>query len=412
TVNAVRCLLALGLPLGLGTRGSAEMYPKPTISLSPSRVIALGQDVTIWCQAGRRDARFSLFKVGDWTLPGHVEPAGAGGEFLIHSMRQGDRGSYYHYATDPFAWSEPSDPEELVAHHSDTPNLPSPCAPVGGSPWGGAVTVRCRGRHQNARFLLYKDGNPIVLQDVEPAGDVAEFPIRNMSQGDPSDPRELVVAGEGPVPALTPAPLSHTPSYLSSLLPGSRDGVTAGSPARGKQKLLEVWGSLGGISAPRGNCRAGGLSHGDVPPATSTLGMHRGVGGPGAAQPAPSPDCNNGWVSAPSPRGLGAQFHPSPIPANARFNPTEGTTSAGPQQPDSYPRQSRREKVSEKIEQFIPQGTGLPAQTPTGPFGPIGGGWSMQIEGDGQIHGAGWSRVGGKVGPWERRAVDRWEHVW
>uniref|UniRef100_A0A8C0HB69 Ig-like domain-containing protein n=1 Tax=Chelonoidis abingdonii TaxID=106734 RepID=A0A8C0HB69_CHEAB len=185
---------------------SAEMYPKPTISLSPSRVIALGQDVTIWCQAGRRDARFSLFKVGDWTLPGHVEPAGAGGEFLIHSMRQGDRGSYYHYATDPFAWSEPSDPEELLV--ADTPNLPSPCAPVGGSPWGGAVTVRCRGRHQNARFLLYKDGNPIVLQDVEPAGDVADTKSDSPVWSEPSDPRELVVAGEGPG-SVSPFP-AHT----------------------------------------------------------------------------------------------------------------------------------------------------------------------------------------------------------
>ncbi|XP_065427790.1 collagen alpha-1(I) chain-like isoform X1 [Chrysemys picta bellii] len=93
----------------------------------------------------------------------------------------------------------------------------------------GAVTVQCRGRHQNMRFLLYQDGNPNVLQDAEPAGDLAEFPIRDVSQRDagsyscyhhdkvypftwshPSDPVELVVAGEGPgsvspVPAPQPA---------------------------------------------------------------------------------------------------------------------------------------------------------------------------------------------------------------
>uniref|UniRef100_A0A674IM54 Ig-like domain-containing protein n=1 Tax=Terrapene triunguis TaxID=2587831 RepID=A0A674IM54_9SAUR len=93
---------------------SAEMYPKPTISLSPGRVTALGQDVTVRCRAGRRDARFSLFKVGDRTPLGNMEP---GGEFLIRSVRWGDGGSYtcyYHYASDPFAWSEPSDPVELV----------------------------------------------------------------------------------------------------------------------------------------------------------------------------------------------------------------------------------------------------------------------------------------------------------
>ncbi|XP_053866167.1 platelet glycoprotein VI-like [Malaclemys terrapin pileata] len=49
---------------------------------------------------------------------------------------------------------------------------------------GGAVTVQCRGRHQNMRFLLYQDGNPNVLQDAEPAGDLAEFPICDVSQRD------------------------------------------------------------------------------------------------------------------------------------------------------------------------------------------------------------------------------------
>ncbi|XP_044844172.1 immunoglobulin superfamily member 1-like [Mauremys mutica] len=97
-----------------------------------------------------------------------------------------------------------------------TPNPPSPCSPAGrgGVALGGTVTVQCRGQHRNMRFLLYKDGNPNVLQDMEPAGDVAEFPIRNMSRRDagsyscrystksdppvwsePSDPVELVVAG-------------------------------------------------------------------------------------------------------------------------------------------------------------------------------------------------------------------------
>uniref|UniRef100_A0A8C3FFL2 Ig-like domain-containing protein n=1 Tax=Chrysemys picta bellii TaxID=8478 RepID=A0A8C3FFL2_CHRPI len=81
----------------------------------------------------------------------------------------------------------------------------------------GPVTVRCQCRcHRNVRFLLYKDGNPNVLQETEPAGDVAEFPIHSVSRRDagsyrcyyhsklyqfiwshPSDPVELVVAGEG-----------------------------------------------------------------------------------------------------------------------------------------------------------------------------------------------------------------------
>ncbi|XP_034613582.1 leukocyte immunoglobulin-like receptor subfamily B member 3 [Trachemys scripta elegans] len=115
------------------------MYPKPTISLSPGGVTALGQDVTIRCRAGRWDTRFSLFKVGDRTPLGNMEP---GGEFLIRSVRWGDGGRYtcyYHYASDPFAWSEPSDPVEpdlvsraplsvgpLVGLHLGQHRLPGP----------------------------------------------------------------------------------------------------------------------------------------------------------------------------------------------------------------------------------------------------------------------------------------------
>uniref|UniRef100_A0A8C3SI24 Immunoglobulin-like beta-sandwich domain-containing protein n=1 Tax=Chelydra serpentina TaxID=8475 RepID=A0A8C3SI24_CHESE len=122
---------------------------------------------------------------------------------------------------------------------------------------GGAVTIRCRGRHQNMRFLPYKVGNLNVLQDAAPAGDVAEFPIRNVSRGDagsyscrystksnppvwsePSDPVELVVAGEGPGSASSlPAPLPAGPSGDLVLVghsePGSVLGPAEGTPGRG-----------------------------------------------------------------------------------------------------------------------------------------------------------------------------------
>ncbi|XP_039366114.1 platelet glycoprotein VI-like [Mauremys reevesii] len=89
---------------------------------------------------------------------------------------------------------------------------------------GGAVTIQCRGRYQNMRFLLYKDGNSTALQVAEPAGNLAEFSIRSVRRRDagsyrcrysnktdlsasshPSDPVELVVA-EGTDPAGTQQP--------------------------------------------------------------------------------------------------------------------------------------------------------------------------------------------------------------
>uniref|UniRef100_A0A8C0H8C3 Ig-like domain-containing protein n=1 Tax=Chelonoidis abingdonii TaxID=106734 RepID=A0A8C0H8C3_CHEAB len=84
---------------------------------------------------------------------------------------------------------------------------------------GGAVTIRCQGWHQNATFLLYKDGNPKVLQDTEPAGDMAEFPISSVSRRDAGSyccrytTLELVVAGrEYPKPTI-----SVTPSRVVAL---------------------------------------------------------------------------------------------------------------------------------------------------------------------------------------------------
>ncbi|CAM5173449.1 unnamed protein product [Eretmochelys imbricata] len=86
-------------------------------------------------------------------------------------------------------------------------------SPNGGVTLGEAVTIQCWAPFQNVRFLLYKDGNPNTQQDTEPAGNVAEFSIRNVSRRDagsyscyyqrkwyqsmwsqPSDPVELVVA--------------------------------------------------------------------------------------------------------------------------------------------------------------------------------------------------------------------------
>uniref|UniRef100_A0A452GN72 Ig-like domain-containing protein n=1 Tax=Gopherus agassizii TaxID=38772 RepID=A0A452GN72_9SAUR len=87
---------------------------------------------------------------------------------------------------------------------------------------GGNVIFRCVGGQPGLRFVLYRSGHPVNMQD--PSGNEAEFPIPSMGPGnrgsytcryytisqtpdwsEPSDPVELVVAGEG-LGAVSPFP--------------------------------------------------------------------------------------------------------------------------------------------------------------------------------------------------------------
>uniref|UniRef100_A0A674J8P8 Immunoglobulin subtype domain-containing protein n=1 Tax=Terrapene triunguis TaxID=2587831 RepID=A0A674J8P8_9SAUR len=95
--------------------------------------------------------------------------------------------------------------------------------PSGEVALGGAVTVRCWGRHQNMRFLLYKDGNPNVFR--RDAGSYSCYHHDKVYQfiwSHPSDPVELGVAGELPGSvSLLPAPHPAGPSGPGACSTGS-----------------------------------------------------------------------------------------------------------------------------------------------------------------------------------------------
>ncbi|XP_029770332.1 immunoglobulin superfamily member 1-like [Terrapene carolina triunguis] len=223
--------------------------PGPSISVSPSSVIAPGGAVTIRCQCRCEARRLLLYKGGIRIR--ELDADGDGGEFTIPSARREDSGSYScqsHSGSDPPNWSDPSDSMRIVVAELSYPKPSISLRPSEGVTLGGAVTIRCRGRHQNVRFLLYKDGNPNLLQDVEPAGDMAEFPIRNVSrrrggnyrcsyrsksdrpvQSEPSDPVELVVAAD------------------------ARFNPTAGTDPAGSPQLYQPPTELGGEAAPSGH---------------------------------------------------------------------------------------------------------------------------------------------------------------
>ncbi|XP_034648632.1 immunoglobulin superfamily member 1-like [Trachemys scripta elegans] len=242
---AGRCLEAAGGILVTDTQGgvcvsqshsclcvNAELpAPRPSISISPSGVITLGGAVTIRCQCRCEARRLFLYKGGIQIR--ELDADGDGGEFTIPSARREHGGVYTCQSrsrSEPPDWSDPSDIMQIIVVETTYSKPSISLRPSGGVALGGAVTVRCQGWYQNVRFLLYKDGNPNALQDAEPAGNVAEFPISNVSRRDagsyscyyhhklypfiwsyPSDPVELVV------PNYTKPTISMKPSKEVSL---------------------------------------------------------------------------------------------------------------------------------------------------------------------------------------------------
>uniref|UniRef100_A0A8C0H7S4 Immunoglobulin domain-containing protein n=1 Tax=Chelonoidis abingdonii TaxID=106734 RepID=A0A8C0H7S4_CHEAB len=92
-------------------------------------------------------------------------------------------------------------------------------SPGGVIPLGGNVTIRCCHQRLGLRFLLYKDGDGNYTNFTDPAGSEAEFPITRARRdhggsytcryskrtdppdySEPSDPVQIIVAGEGPSP--------------------------------------------------------------------------------------------------------------------------------------------------------------------------------------------------------------------
>ncbi|XP_034648561.1 leukocyte immunoglobulin-like receptor subfamily A member 6 [Trachemys scripta elegans] len=204
---------------------------KPTIWVSPSRVVALGGSVTIRCAGRCPGMEFFLHKAGDPNLQRQTVPDGTMAEFPIPSVGREDGGSYacdYRSITDQSRSSHPSDPVEIIVGLGE-PSYPKPnislLSPSGGVSLGGSVAVQCRGQRQGVRFVLNKEGRH--FQPVDSAGFEVVFPISNVSREDggsyscsyhsksepftvsyPSDPVELVVRGgtDPAQPGAAPAP--------------------------------------------------------------------------------------------------------------------------------------------------------------------------------------------------------------
>ncbi|XP_043390552.1 immunoglobulin superfamily member 1 isoform X3 [Chelonia mydas] len=230
-------------------------YPKPSISLSPSEWVSLGEDMTVWCRGQRQGMRFMLNKEGRH-FPA-VDPEGLEAVFPISNVSREDGGSYncsYHNRSKPSAASSPSDPVELVVRDPSLPRPSISLSPTGVTTPGADVTIRCQGQRREVRFFLHKAGDRDPPRHMDPAGDGAEFHIPTVGwqhggsyscsyrppsepfiSSDPSDPVQLVVAE----PSYPKPSISLSPS----------GGVSLGEP----------W--LSGVGGSAGACgwRSGGL---------------------------------------------------------------------------------------------------------------------------------------------------------
>ncbi|XP_026502973.2 osteoclast-associated immunoglobulin-like receptor, partial [Terrapene carolina triunguis] len=198
-----------------GVSGEGSL-PKPSISVSSSGVIPMGANVTIWCWHQHLGMRIQLYKAGAGNYLNYTDPAGSEAEFPITSAGREHGGSYtcrYSNRTDPAAYSEPSEPVQIIVAD---PSLPRPSISLSFTSVtapGADATVRCQGQRLDVRFFLHKAGDLNLQRQMDPAGDGAEFLIPTVGRqhggsyscsyrprsepfvsSQPSDPLQLVVA--------------------------------------------------------------------------------------------------------------------------------------------------------------------------------------------------------------------------
>ncbi|XP_075771563.1 T-cell-interacting, activating receptor on myeloid cells protein 1-like isoform X3 [Pelodiscus sinensis] len=226
TVLLLGCWLA-----GQSWAWGQGLYPKPSISASPGGVIPVGGNVTIRCWTQRLDMRFLLYKDGDGNYLTYTDPAGSAAEFPIVSAGREDGGNYtclYANRTGRAAYSELSDPVQIIVADPSLPRPSASLSPTGVIAPGADVTIRCQGPGGDVRFFVHQAGELTRPRPMDPAGDGAEFhvcPVGRQHGGSyscsyrpqaepfvsspPSDPVGLVVAeGTDPTwPRAMPAPI-------------------------------------------------------------------------------------------------------------------------------------------------------------------------------------------------------------
>ncbi|XP_014649770.1 PREDICTED: leukocyte immunoglobulin-like receptor subfamily A member 6 [Ceratotherium simum simum] len=220
-------------PLELVVTG---VYSKPSLSALPSPVVTSGRTVTLQCGSWLGFDRFILTKEGEhktsWTLNSQQHPNGQSQAlFPVSHVMPHHRWMfrcYGFYRYRPQAWSDPSDPMELlVPGVSGKPSLLTQQGPVVAS--GQNLTLQCLSDVGYDRFALSKERGcdlPQGLARQPQAGlsqaDFSLGPVRPSHGGQyrcygghnlsskwsaASDPLDILVAGQLPdTPSLSVQP--------------------------------------------------------------------------------------------------------------------------------------------------------------------------------------------------------------
>uniref|UniRef100_A0A8D2JYG8 Leukocyte immunoglobulin like receptor B5 n=1 Tax=Theropithecus gelada TaxID=9565 RepID=A0A8D2JYG8_THEGE len=196
-------------PLELVVTG---FYAEPTLLALPSPVVASGGNVTLQCDIRNGFLTFVLVEEEQKlprTLYSQNLPKGPSQAlFPVGPVTPSSRWRfrcYYYYRKNPQAWSNPSDPLEiLVPGVSRKPSLLAPQGPVVAR--GGSLTLQCRSDVGYDRFALYQEGGHAGLSQANftlspvsrsHGGQYRCYGGHNLSPkwSAPSDPLDILIAG-------------------------------------------------------------------------------------------------------------------------------------------------------------------------------------------------------------------------
>nr|XP_060639162.1 immunoglobulin superfamily member 1-like [Anolis sagrei ordinatus] len=195
-----------------------QIYPKPSISVSPKELVPLGESAAIHCEnEDNSKAHYYLIKEGAHRIMKSETPDGRGAIFLINSVDQSNVGIYWcdYRPESDYQYSRFS--ERVYINITDH-NFPKPSIKMaleGQHAPGESVTILCEGPENNLTFFLHKAMDLRASQETEPGSNTATFLVQNITSEDegnytcqyhksgnpfvwsvPSNPAQLVVEGE------------------------------------------------------------------------------------------------------------------------------------------------------------------------------------------------------------------------